>query len=225
MSRPAPAWTIRQGTSDDSEALRDLFTVVFGRDRGQEHPAWKFDRNPAGPPVLALAEHEGRVVGQYALWPVRLRVGKEVLLGAQSLDTMTHPDYRGQGMFPRLAVEAMRFAEQRGVEVLFGFPNAASYPGFVNKLDWDHTGDVPQYARVLRPSGHPRIPGWAGPVTDALAAGLPSGPHSGFSTQSIAPDGEALVRLWAEGCQADECAVERDEAYVQWRFDPSSGMG
>jgi hypothetical protein len=33
------------------------------------------------------------------------------------------------------------------------------------------------------------------------------------------------VRLWAEGCQADECAVERDEAYVQWRFDPSSGMG
>jgi hypothetical protein len=119
----------------------------------------------------------------------------------------------------------MRYAEQRGIEVLLGFPNAASYPGFINKLDWDHTGDVPQYVRVLKPSGHPRVPRWAGPLTDVAAGALPRGPRSGFSTQSIEPDVEALVRLWAEGSEGDRCAVERDPAYVQWRFDAASGMG
>ncbi|GAA4386358.1 hypothetical protein GCM10023153_00030 [Ornithinibacter aureus] len=185
MPRTPRTWTVRPGTAEDASALQEPFHVVFAHDRGEEHHSWKFDANPAGPPVLAVAEDDGRLVGQYALWPVRLAVGSEVLLGAQSLDTMTHPDYRGQGMFTTLAKEAMTFAADRGVEVLFGFPNSASYPGFVTKLDWDHTGDVPHHSRVLRPSAHPRVPGWAGRAADLAARLIPSGARACLHKVSV----------------------------------------
>lgn len=220
MTRTPRTWTVRPGTASDASALRELFLVVFGHDRGEEHHSWKFDANPAGPPVLAVAEDDGRLVGQYALWPVRLAVGSEVLLGAQSLDTMTHPDYRGQGMFTTLAKEAMGFAADRGVEVLFGFPNAASYPGFVSKLDWDHTGDVPHFSRVLRPSAHPRVPRWAGSAADLAARLIPSGP-GGARVAPAAP--EALAALHAEHGPTSGCRVERSAQYLAWRLAPGFG--
>lgn len=221
MPRTPRTWTVRPGTAEDAPALRELFQVVFGHDRGEEHHSWKFDANPAGPPVLAVAEDEGRLVGQYALWPVRLAVGSEVLLGAQSLDTMTHPDYRGQGMFTTLAKEAMTFAADRGVEVLFGFPNSASYPGFVTKLDWDHTGDVPHHSRVLRPSSHPRVPGWAGRAADLAARLIPSGPRGGARVGPADP--EALAALHAEHGPTQGCRVDRTVEYLTWRLAPGFG--
>jgi predicted N-acetyltransferase YhbS len=223
VTSPQPEWTIRPGTPDDTDAVQELFRVVFGYDRGRGHHAWKFGANPAGPPVLALAEHSGQVVGQYALWPTRLRIGKDVLLGAQSLDTMTHPDFRGQGMFTRLARECMAYAEERGVDVLFGFPNAASYPGFVRKLDWDHVGDVPQYVRILRPSGHDRVPTWAGPVLDATARLIPSGRRRGATASESPPDPLLVERLSTQLQRSGECAVDRSASYLEWRFAPESG--
>lgn len=221
MSRTPRTWTVRPGTVNDSPALRQLFTVVFGHDRGEAHHSWKFDANPAGQPVLAVAEDGGKIVGQYALWPVELAVGSEVVLGAQSLDTMTHPDYRGQGMFTTLAKEAMIFAADRGVEVLFGFPNAASHPGFVNKLDWDHTGDVRHHSRVLRPSAHPRVPEWAGRGADLAARLIPSGPRGG--ARVVPADPETLAALHAEHGTTEGCRVDRTSRYLTWRLAPGFG--
>ena len=222
MSDRTPrTWTIRPGTAEDGEALRELFAVVFGAERGSAQHAWKFDANPAGPPVLAVAEDAGRLVGQYALWPQRLRLGTEVVQAAQSLDTMTHPDYRGQGMFTVLAKEAMGYAEERGIEVLFGFPNSASYPGFVTKLDWDHVVDVPNWTRVLRPSGHARVPGWAGPVTDAGARLLPKG-ASADRARRIDSDPELLSGLAGQAHGKGVVGVDRAPDYLAWRFDAAS---
>jgi GNAT superfamily N-acetyltransferase len=223
MGAEARQWTVRPGTPEDSPALRELFEVVFGVPREADHYAWKFEENPAGPPILAVAEVDGRLVGQYALWPTKLRVGREVLLGAQSLDTMTHPDYRGQGMFTVLAKEAMGYAQDRGVEVLFGFPNEASYPGFVRKLDWDHIGDVPRYTRVLRPSAHPRVPSWLGGVADASVRVLPTGATGGLELRQGQPDDQQLADLLA-GVEHEPqgCGVEREPGYLAWRLGPTS---
>jgi hypothetical protein len=76
MGAEARQWTVRPGTPEDSPALRELFEVVFGVPREADHYAWKFEENPAGPPILAVAEVDGRLVGQYALWPTKLRVGR-----------------------------------------------------------------------------------------------------------------------------------------------------
>jgi predicted N-acetyltransferase YhbS len=152
------AWIVREAVPEDDPQIADLFDGVFGFRPSASHIDWKFRQNPDAIPLTVVAECENTIVGQYALWSTRLRLGREVVIGAQSLDTMTHPDFRGQGMFVALATECMELAFQRGVEALYGFPNDNSYPGFVRRLDWDHTGDVAGWVRPLVPSRHKRVP-------------------------------------------------------------------
>lgn len=218
-------WTVREATLQDDPALGQLFKEVFGFDRGEDHHRWKFRDNPAGDPIIAVAQHGDQLVGQYALWPTALRLGSDRVLGAQSLDTMTHPAFRGQGMFTVLAEECMRYAAARQVEVLYGFPNENSKPGFVRRLDWDCTGDVSTWVRPLKPSRHARTPRWAGAVVDGAAALWPRGRSRGFDLQFALPPAEELDKLLQPHAPRDGvCRVERSAAYFAWRYGNASGM-
>ena len=44
------------------------------------------------------------------------------------MDTMTHPDYQGQGVFTKLAKACYDITAIDGYRVLYGFPNPYSYP-------------------------------------------------------------------------------------------------
>jgi GNAT superfamily N-acetyltransferase len=218
-------WHVREATPQDDPALAELFRAVFGFDRGVAHAAWKFRANPAGDPVLAIAEVGDKIVGQYALWPTPLRLGGRATRGAQSLDTMTHPDYRGQGMFTVLAEECMKFAASRGIELLYGFPNENSQPGFVRRLDWDHTGDIPTFFRPLAISRHKRVPRWIGPLADGATLLLPRGSTHGVELRRGMPPSDQLAALF-EACsaKASPCSIERSVERALWRFDAASGM-
>lgn len=76
-------------------------------------------------------------------YPVLLD-GKKVL-AVQSGDTMTHKNHTGKGLFIELAKRTYKLAREKGVELVFGFPNQNSFPGFVNKLNWKHDGYLQQF--------------------------------------------------------------------------------
>lgn len=218
-------WTVREATPDDDVALAGLFRLVFGFDRSSTHYRWKFADNPAGAPVIALAEDRGEVVGQYALWPVQLRLGLTTANGAQSLDTMTHPDYRGQGMFTVLAEECMRYAMARGIEALYGFPNENSYPGFVRKLDWDCTGLVSMWVRPINIGSHKCVPRWIAPAATAISKVLPYGSRPGYELIERMPTSFELEPLLSvTRTRREFCSVERTGAYLSWRFSSDSAM-
>lgn len=223
--RSKRSWTVREATFADSSRLAILFYKVFGFEYSQSHYHWKFFENPDGPPIIAVAEDGEQLVGQYALWPTRMRLGSSVVLGAQSLDTMTHPDYRGQGMFTILAEHCMKFAADRGVEMLYGFPNENSYAGFVRKLDWDCTGNIPLWTRPLHPAKHRRVPRWAGPVANLATTLLPRGRSGSFQIRCEMPDPASLEGLLNEWrAKKDRCRVERTIERYRWRFSSDSTM-
>ncbi len=219
-------WTVREATQADDLELAQLFRAVFGFDRGAQHAQWKFRANPAGSSVIAIAEADGRIVGQYALWPTPLRLGQSVIKGAQSLDTMTHPDYRGQGMFTVLAEECMNYAAARGIEALYGFPNDNSQPGFIRRLDWDCTGEISMWFRPLVLSKHKRVPGWIGPFADISSELMPQTRIvRGVEIRSYMPNPAALQCLltaWQKTVLP--CSIERSVDRYLWRFDRASGM-
>jgi hypothetical protein len=117
----------------------------------------------------------------------------------------------------------MGYAADCGVEVLYGFPNAASYPGFVNKLDWDHTGDIPRYVRILSPSRYERVPGWLGLVADGVARVIPTGPGGAASNQTPEP-GEVAELVARCAGDAWKISVVRDSTHLSWRYAEASGM-
>jgi hypothetical protein len=59
--------------------------------------------------------------------------GKEVRV-LLSLNTATHPDYQGKGLFTRLAAMTYEAGAQAGFDGCYGVANANSTPGFVRKL-------------------------------------------------------------------------------------------
>lgn len=217
---------IRAAQEGDAEKILSLFENVFGFSRGTEHHRWKFLKNPTGSQLVVVAETEqGDIVGQYALWPVMLQLGKQKYLGAQSLDTMIHPDFRGQGLFMTLANASYELAVAQGVKVLYGFPNANSYGGFIRRLNWDHTGDVPYLVRPIRPGLYRRIPWWLAPAANVASRFLPRGVAKGYQISFEIPADEELEQLFAMSAKyKGVCRVARSADWERWRFAEEAGQ-
>lgn len=91
---------------------------------------------------LAYAAGDSVAAAYYGVFPLKIAFPDSIILAAQSGDTMTHPDHRGKGLFVELAKRTYVLAQQEGIQFIFGFPNANSYPGFVRKLGWTHAFDM-----------------------------------------------------------------------------------
>lgn len=217
-------WGVREASAADIPAMNALFTEVFGTERPLAHDQWKYGDDPFGPTLVVVAEDGNRVVGQYALWPTPLRLGAKVYLGAQSLDTMTHPDYQGQGMFTKLASVCYEAAARRDVVAVYGFPNASSYPGFIRRLNFHHAFGVRGWTRLLSPSKHPRIPRGVALLASVVARLLPAPGDAALRIESGWP-AEAAIEPLLEYWQAEKglCRVERSLAWWQYRCGASSG--
>lgn len=218
-NRPARSWTVREATEGDLNAIRELYLDVWGYNRPRQYDHWRYFTPPSGLCPMTLAADGDRLAGAYTIWPVKIRVGNETVLGAQSMDTMTHPDYGRQGIFTVLADACYEAAAARGFEVLYGFPNPLSYPGFVKKLGWTHTGDITHWTRPIRPSGHGKIPKLAGPFVDLAVRLLPTGRRYGLEISHTKPTAAELEDLVARSSESyGACHIERSPAWIDWRY-------
>ncbi len=77
-------------------------------------------------------------------------------MGAQSVDTMTHPEYQGRGIYTSLAKESYTYAASQGIELLYRFPNEQSRP-LALKLGWSDLGTLPCLAKILNPKSSIRF--------------------------------------------------------------------
>ncbi len=218
---------VREFRNNDIDSLRQLVTEVFHETRPKEYWAWMFIDNPAGQGISMVAELSGQIVGSCALVPTKLRIGNETVLGALGTDALTHPEH--QGLFAALCKACMDAAASKGVEVAYGTPYRKSplYPWLVNVLNWDHTGDIPQWLRVLKPTSRD----WELPHAKRLVAfamhlmPIGDGTPPGIDVRVERPTDDELASLAdtvASKLPARTCSVERSKEWFRWRFDPAS---
>jgi hypothetical protein len=154
---PVKTWFPRVSGPQDSEAILTLFREAIQAPIEPDVWKWKYSDNPFGPSVVwvgADLADEKKLGGQYAVIPTDLIIGGTRVPAAQSVDTMTHPNYARQGMFTELARRTYATCAERGVQVVFGFPNDNSYPGFVKSLSFRNIGNV---RFLVRPSRYERL--------------------------------------------------------------------
>jgi len=95
---------------------------------------WLYLANPDGQAVGYDAWDGERLAAHYVCVPARAWVeGKEALV-LLSLNTATHPDYQGKGLFTKLAAMTYAHGAEKGFEGCYGVANANSTPGFIRKL-------------------------------------------------------------------------------------------
>jgi len=214
---------IREMTSDDFDIFRTLYRDVKGSNRPYDFDRWRLLETPFGICPTAVAVDNGKLAGFYTIWPVKIRLGDETVLGAQSMDTMTHPNYRRQGLFTKLALFCYEMAMSKGYEILYGFPNSSSYPGFIRRLNWDHTGDITHWIRPIKPSFHPKVPRIIGPVADLAMTLIPKGIQGHYSLSIGKPSDNQLKPLLESWCtEKDICSIVRTVSWIKWRYSLKS---
>ena len=129
-------WIIREYREGDEEGIFDLCDAVYPEARYDKESwmkwwHWQYKEIPFDSARIWLADHDGKIVGQYPLIPLRFKAEDKLMTAYLSLDVMTHPEYRYQGMFSRLESRALKEAGKDGIPIAIGFPNDASYPGHV----------------------------------------------------------------------------------------------
>lgn len=147
-------WTMREYTRGDEEGILQLWKetwpqVEVNQESWLKRWYWMYRDNPYGFGKIWLAEYKNKIVGHYALIPRLIKVGSQVIGGALSLQTMTHPDYRRLKIFEKLANRAYDEACKNNILVILGFPNQYSYPGLINRLRWFEVAGMNGVAKVI----------------------------------------------------------------------------
>ncbi|HEX7134178.1 MAG TPA: GNAT family N-acetyltransferase [Iamia sp.] len=211
-----PPVSIRPATAADEPAILDLLQTSLGGGplgaRTSDFFAWKHHANPFGPSYAFVAEVDGEVVGFRTFMRWRWRAGPRTYEAVRAVDTATHPDHQGRGIFTRLTLGAVD-AIEGDVDLVFNTPNASSRPGYL-KMGWDMVGTVPIAVRPVRPLRFAR--GVRAARADVVAPAIDC-PLPPAAEVLAGPGLGDLVAQVAGG--AGRLATDRSLDYLRWRYD------
>lgn len=203
------------------ELLRGSLGEGPGGRRSPDYFRWKHVENHFGRSFMTVAESGGRIVGFRALMRWRFRVGDRTIEAVRPVDTVTHPEERGRGVFStltRAAVDAL----QGKVDLVFNTPNSNSLPGYL-KMGWQVAGQIPVSVRVVRPARF-----LAGKLRRARAGVTPSErPEVSAPTAGeILADGPRITALLERSeVPGPGYATPRDLEYLRWRYGRAPHLG
>jgi GNAT superfamily N-acetyltransferase len=225
-------WSVRAYKEGDEEAIFELDSAVHGetmdKDLWLKRWHWNYHHNPAGSPIIWLAESNGKLVGQYPVNCVKMKIGEEIITGSQMEHLMTHPDYRRKGIFTTLARRALSDAGSKGLEITYGFPNQIAFPGHL-KSGFINVGAV---SAMIKPLNLPNILSQyttnrclqkigAVSMNFIIKAffGIGNTPEAnGLTITRIPSFDERINGLWEKVSNDYEIMVVRDKEYLNWRY-------
>lgn len=181
---------------------------------------WQFFENklPNDFVVIAKDSVKSRTAGIYAMSPVNFQINGDTFLGAQSLDTITDINYRGKGMFTNLANLSYKKGEEKGLRLVYGFPNGNSIHGFSKKLAWQVLDPVPFLIRPLNTKYFTKkikYTRWIPNINLSMFIGK-SNPSNNIVEEFSFP--EQVNLLWNNFSEHIKVSVKRDKSYLDWRY-------
>lgn len=139
-------WRIDEYKNEDLAEMIDITKENYGdiEISDEKFLQWQYFNNPAGKALIKLAKSDNNeVVGQYVIIPMKMRIKEKTVDATLSLNTLTRKDYRGKGIFTKLADAVYNQCKEDKIEFTYGFPNQNSYSGFIRKLKFTDLGSVP----------------------------------------------------------------------------------
>ena len=91
-------------------------------------------KNPDGNAQGWNAVHDGKVVAHYVTIPAAMLINGKSEQSLLSLNTATHPEWGGLGLFTKLAKMTYDSAKENGFSSVYGVANENSTHGFITKL-------------------------------------------------------------------------------------------
>ncbi len=208
---------IRPAGSEDHPAIVALAAAALGWRAEDPNAAlfrWKHLDNVFGPSPMWVAEQGDDLVAFRAMlrWEFDGPDGGGPVRAVRAVDTATHPDHQGRGLFRRLTLHAVDSLTREGVAFVFNTPNAQSRPGYL-KMGWQDVGRVPVAIA-------PRSPG---ALVKMLRARVPAGKWSldtavGDDAVAVLRDDAGIEALLSSQPPAAGLRTRRSPPFLRWRY-------
>lgn len=135
---------IRESTEEDIPKIVALLKKSLGETSSPKsinYWVWKHLKNPFGESIVLVAENNDQLVGVRSMMKWCWQRGKDAFNSLRAVDTVTHPDYQGRGIFSFLTQKVVDRAQEQGINFIFNTPNRKSLPGYL-KLGWISIGKL-----------------------------------------------------------------------------------
>jgi GNAT superfamily N-acetyltransferase len=212
--RTAPL-EIRRSREDDVPGVLALLrhSLSWANDsRYEELFEWKHRDNPFGASPAWVALDGDKIVGLRILMRWEFEQATGVARSVRAVDTATHPDYRGRGVFSDLTLRAIDELRSEHVAFVFNTPNAQSRPGYV-KMGWQIVGRLPlvvrpRSVRALGRMVRARVPAerWSA----ASGVGMPA--------SEVLAEHDTIARLLASRTRSPRMRTRSTPEYLRWRY-------
>ncbi|QDU36249.1 hypothetical protein Mal4_05330 [Maioricimonas rarisocia] len=223
-SRP----NIRRIGRKDLEHLSRIVGKIHGLEREPEHLDWKYFQNPAGAPLSAVAEVDGRTISHTGAIRTWFRVAGEARQASQEVDIFVDEALRSARAFFHLYRERVNINEHEDVDFMFGFTIDKTSKISRKAMKFQRVGAVPRLVHVIDSRHFFRRRLGVKPVADALGLAANAAIALSRPKQHQVPDGMRLVdiarfdarfdALWDRIRDDYPIMLQKDASYLQWRY-------
>jgi N-acetylglutamate synthase-like GNAT family acetyltransferase len=140
---------IRAATEQDISSIVELLKLSLGESLMPKSEAfwrWKHIDNPFGKSPVLVAEENHQLIGVRAFMRWEWKQGDKIYKAVRAVDTATHPQHQGKGIFKKLTLQLVEQCKSEGVDFIFNTPNTSSMPGYL-KMGWSKVGKLPVHIR------------------------------------------------------------------------------
>lgn len=135
---------IREANREDLNSIIEVLRASLGEASSKKTKAvwnYKHVENPFGESLVLVAEENKQIIGVRAFMRWNWQLGNKVFKAFRAVDTATHPDHQGKGIFKKLTMKALNIGEVTGEHFVFNTPNSQSKPGYL-KMGWKKVGKI-----------------------------------------------------------------------------------
>lgn len=208
------SFSVRQASEEDLDEILDVCSASLGWETPDFDRAlfrWKHFQNAFGTSLIMVAESRSGIAAVRPFMSWRFRRGATTMTAARAVDTATHPNAQGQGLFRQLTEAGLEVLRQRDIGIIFNTPNAKSLPGYL-KMGWEECGRIPF---AMRPRSFTAVPRLAQARVAADKQSLPldfgMDVAAGVANAKLAPDAMDVT-------SGSRWVTDHDRASLLWRF-------
>ena len=209
-------YRIRPGTAEDLPAILTLMKASLGEasiPRTTRYWSWKHEENPFGPSYFWVAEAGRDLIGLRVFMRWTWRHDGRPVHAVRAVDTATHPDWQGRGIFKKLTLALAEDLAKRAVSFVFNTPNDSSRPGYL-KMGWVRAGRISLWIRPEKPLNFAR----AVRREDGAASRSPRGPVMAESGAELLDSSDVDRLLRGLKPFSGRYHTPIDIAYLRWRY-------
>jgi len=130
---------IRKSEPGDIPQIIEVLKASLGETSSKKtEEAWMYKHvgNPFGKSLVLVAVENDSIIGVRAFMRWKWQLGDQVFSAFRAVDTATHPEHQGEGVFKKLTLNAIEIAKEQGDDFIFNTPNTQSLPGYL-KMGWE----------------------------------------------------------------------------------------